>query len=143
MTVLNDVIFFRGEVVTLYATFKQPTGQSAGNELVPFSPEVKIEFANTLGVIQNILSPTPMVRISKERYYFNWTIPNDAPFTIYNAVMSGVIGDKEVLATQEVRVGNPMVTVRPKFLRYGASSFLQRSRTHEPRLHPQLPRGTF
>lgn len=144
MTVLNDVIYFRGEVVTLYATFKDPTGQSAGIDLVAFSPVVKIEFANPMGLLQEILPKTPMQKISVERYFFNWTIPNDAPLTTYNAVMSGVLGDKEVVGTREIVVGNPAVTVKSAFLRYGPSnSFIQRSRATEPRLHPQLPQGTF
>jgi hypothetical protein len=144
MVVLNDVVHFRGEVVTLYATFKAPTGVSAGTDLVPFSPAVRIEFANPLGQLQEILPTTPMSRISIERYFFNWTIPNDAPLTTYNAVMSGVLEDKEVIGTQEIIVGNPALTVKSSFLRYGpTSSFIQSPRTSEPRLHPQLPQGTF
>lgn len=144
MTALNDVIYFRGDVVTLYATFKRPTGQAAGADLVPFSPTVKVEYANPLGQLLIILPETSMQRVSTERYYFHWIIPDDAPFTTYNAVMSGVLVNKEVLGTQEVIVGNPAVTVKPAYLRYGpTNSYLQKSRAIEPRLHPQLPQGTF
>lgn len=144
MTVLNDVVHFRGEVITFYATFKQPTGASAGAELVPFSPVIKIEYANPLGQLLIILAETPMQKISLERYYYNWTVPDDAPFTTFNAVMSGVLGTKEVLSTQEFIVGNPALTAKREFLRYGANhSYLQTPRTTEPRLHPQLPQGEF
>ena len=144
MSTLNNVIHFRGEVVTFYATFKDPTGQSAGVDLVPFSPVIKIEYANPLGQLLTMLPSTSMQRISSERYYYNWTVPEDAPFTTYNAVMSGVLGDKEVLSTEEVMVGNPAVTAKQNYLRYGpTNSYLQKARTKEPRLHPQLPQGMF
>lgn len=144
MTVLNNVVYFRGEVVTFYATFKQPTGASAGSELVPFSPVIKIEYANALGQLLIMLSSASMSKISAERYYYQWTVPANAPFTTYNAVMSGVLGSKEVLATQEFTIGNPALTVKSEFLRYGpTSSYLQASRAVEPRLHPQLPQGEF
>ena len=144
MTVLNDVVYFRGEVVTFYATFKTPTGQSAGSELVLGSPTIKIEYANPVGQLLTVLSETSMQRLSIERYFYNWTIPDTAPLTTFNAVMSGVLGGKEVIGTQEVRIGNPALTVKPAFLRYGpTSSFLQRSRIVEPRVHPQIPQGMF
>ena len=48
MSILNNVVHFRGEVVTLYATFKLLTGQAAGDALVAFSPTVKVEYATPL-----------------------------------------------------------------------------------------------
>ncbi len=140
---LNDVIHFRGETVTLYATFKRPTSESAGELLVPFTPAIEIEFATSLGNIDIILSKRPMIAITSERYYFDWTIPADATLTVYNAVMSGEIEGKEIKSTEEVIVADPNVTTNRNFLRYGSQSFLHESRAFEPRIHPQLPQGEF
>ncbi len=140
---LNDVIHFRGETVTLYATFKIPTGESAAGTLTPFTPAVKIEYATGTGEIKIILSKTFMTRMTFERYFFNWVVPEDAPLTVFNAVYSGVVDGKEIQSTEELLVGNPNVTTNRHFLRYGPESSLQESRTAEPRLSPQLPKGEF
>lgn len=143
MTVLNNIVHFRGEVVTLYGTFKIPSSESAVGFLDPTSPTVKVEYANAANQIVVILPSTSMRRITDERWFYNWKIPMNAPFTTYNVVITGIIDDKIVQSTEDLVVGNPSLTTKQDFLKYGRSSFLQVPRTYEPRLSPQLPKGTF
>jgi hypothetical protein len=143
MTVLNNVVHFRGELVALYGTFKIPTSESAAGFLESFSPAVKVEYANAANQIVTILPLISMKRITPERWVYNWTIPMNAPFTTYNVVTQGTIDDKLVQSTEDLVIGNPALTTKQNFLRYGRDSYLQMSRTYEPRLSPQLPRGTF
>jgi hypothetical protein len=143
MSILNDVVHFRGETVTLYATFKLITGESAQFDLDFVSPTIHIEYATPNNQIVIILPPTSMTRMTNDRYFYNWIVPNNAPMTTYNIVYSGIIDDKKVVSTEDLIVGNPALTVKQNFLRYGPSTFLLMSRVYEPRLSPQLPRGTF
>jgi len=143
MSILNDVVHFRGEIVTLYATFKLPTGESAADNLDPVTPTVHIEYATPNNQVVLILPDTLMIRMTNERYHYDWIVPNNAPLTTYNVVYSGKIDDKVVVSTEELIVGNPALTAKQNYLRYGTHTFLQTSRTQEPRLSPQLPRGTF
>jgi len=143
MSILNDVVHFRGEIVTLYATFKITTAEAAGEELTVFSPRVKVEYATALDTIVDILPWTAMQRMTTERWFYNWIVPQTAPLTVYNVVYSGVIDDEECVATEELIIGNPAITTHQNALRYGRKSFLQRSRTYEPRQSPQLPKGQF
>lgn len=139
MAQLNDTVHFRGEIVTLFATFKVSTSQST--EVL--NPSIEIVFATSAGSIETILSKRPMIQIAAERYYFNWTVPDDAPLTVYSAVMSGEIDGEEVKSTEEVIIANPNVTTNRNHLRYGPQSFIQEPRSSEPRIHPQLPIGEF
>lgn len=141
MVVLDNVVHFRGEVVALYGTFKIPTSESAAGLLE--NPTVQVEYANAANQVVVILSPTAMQRITTERWFYNWTIPMSAPFTTYNVVTMGTIDGKLVKSTEDLIVGNPALTTKQNFLRYGRSSYLQLSRTYEPRLRPDLPKGTF
>jgi hypothetical protein len=143
MSILNDVVHFRGETVTLYATFKLITGESAQFDLDLVSPTIHIEYATPNNQIVIILPPIPMTRMTNDRYFYNWVVPYNAPMTTYNIVYSGIIDDKKVVSTEDLIVGNPALTVKQNFLRYGPSTFLLMSRVYEPRLSPQLPRGTF
>lgn len=143
LSILNDVVHFRGEIVTLYGTFKLVTGESAQFDLDFTSPTIHIEYATPTNQIVIILPPTPMTRMTNDRYFYNWVVPFDAPMTTYNVVYSGIIDDKKVVSTEDLIVGNPALTVEQNSLRYGSSTFLLVSRTYEPRLSPQLPRGTF
>lgn len=143
MSILNDVVHFRGEIVTLYATFKLVTAEATEEELTPFSPRVKVEYATPLNVIVDILPWTPMQRMTTERWFHNWIVPQNAPFTVYNVVYSGVVLDEEIKSTEELVIGNPALTTAQNYLRYGPKTVLQRSRTYEPRQSPQLPKGTF
>lgn len=139
MSKLNSAVHFRGETVTLFAVFKTPKGVP----VVPLSPTVKVEYATAMGNIETILSATPMVQMSSERYYFNWEIPETAPHATFNVVYSGIVEGVTVKTTEELIVGDPNVTTHRNFLRYGSKSSLQKSRTTEPRLSPQLPKGEF
>jgi hypothetical protein len=143
MVLLNDVVHFRGEIVTLYTTFKYSTGESAADLLDQNSPTVHIEYATPANQLVIILPPTRMVRMTNERFYYNWIVPDSAPMTTYNVVYSGIIDEKEVKSTEELIVGNPALTTKQNNLRYGPHTFLARSRTYEPRISPQMPKGTF
>jgi len=143
MVLLNDVVHFRGETVALYATFKLPSGESAQDLLDANTPTVHVEYATPANQIVIILPPTPMVRMTNERFYYNWVVPDNAPMTTFNVVFSGNIDDGITKSTQELIVGNPALTTKQNFLRYGPHSFLARSRTYEPRISPQMPKGTF
>lgn len=143
MSLLTNVIHFRGETVTLYATFKQPTGESVADGPGVVNPTVKIEYATPTGNIVEILPSSDMTQISAERYFYNWIVPDDAPLTTYNVMYSGMIGDVLASRTEDLIVGNPSVTTIRNFLRYGPFSFVLRPRTTTPRQHPQLPKGEF
>jgi len=143
MVLLNDVVHFRGEVVTLYTTLKLSSGQSAAGDFDLTSPTVHIEYATPTNQLVIILPPTAMTRMTGERYFHNWKVPFIAPLTTYNVVYSAIIEDKEVKSTEELIIGNPSLTTKQNCLRYGPNSYLLVSRTYEPRLPPTLPRGTF
>lgn len=140
MTKLNDTVHFRGEVVTLFATFKSSTSEPA-SEVV--NPLIEIVYATPMGSIETILSKRAMSQISLERYFYNWTIPNDAPLTIYSVITSGEVNSVEIKSTEEIIVANPSATTNKNYLRYGFQSFIQEPRLSEPRVHPQLPIGEF
>lgn len=145
MVLLNDVVHFRGETVALYTTCKYSTGESAGEIglLDPNSPTVHVEYATPSNQLIVILPPTSMTRMTNERYFYNWIIPDNAPMTTYNVVYEAIIDEKLIKSTEELIVGNPALTTKQNYLRYGPTTFLVRSRTYEPRISPQLPKGMF
>jgi hypothetical protein len=142
MSVLTNVLHFRGETVTLYATFKQPTAESAMGTVS--APQVKIQYATPAGTVVTILPASDMIAISGERFFYNWTIPLDAPLTAYTVAYSGYIGNVLAGRTEDLVVGNPTLTMNRRFLRYGPFSYLLLPRTPAvARPNPALPRGEF
>jgi hypothetical protein len=127
----------------LFATFKQPTGESVADGPGVINPSVKIEYATPTGDVVEILPPSDMIQISAERFFYNWVIPDTAPLTTYSIMYSGIIDDILVSRTEDLIIGNPNVTTTRNFLRYGPYSFVSRPRTTTPRQHPQLPKGEF
>lgn len=142
MSKLTDVVHFRGEVVTLYATFKNLDATPESTGLGVINPTVKIEYVNNAGQVIDILPSTPMVPINRERFYYRWTVPNDAPLTAYWAIYSGVIEGAVANRTEELRVENAAI-LKECLLRYGRASVLFMPPKPFDWEHPALPRGEF
>lgn len=142
---LTDVLHFRGETVTLYATFKGVDSTPESTGLTVLNPTVKIEYVNNAKQVVTVLSERSMITISKERFYYRWKIADNAPYTTYLYTCTGIIDSKVVSHTEEIIVANPAVTLagNRKYLRYGTASYLVRTPITEPRRHPSLPKGTF
>lgn len=143
MSKLNDVIHFRGETVTLFATFKEITAEGQDTPSGVLSPVVRIDYVDNNGVIQTALPSTEMTRISIDRYFALWTIPEDALMTTYSVKYDATIGDKSAFATEDLIVGNPNITRNRSTLRYGPHSVLQRPADATPRKPLALPNGEF
>lgn len=143
MSLLTNIMHFRGETVTLFSTFKQPTGEAIDEAPNVLNPQVQIQYATSLGSIVTVLPPTDMIRISNERYFYNWTIPDTAILTVYTVMYSGMIDDLLASRTEELIIGNPNVTTTRRALRYGPSSYIMRPRVPTIRKNPALPRGEF
>lgn len=144
MSVLTDVLHFRGERVTLYATFKLEDAIPESTGVSVIQPTVTIQYANAANQIVTLVNKGAMSPISDERFFYNWIVPNNAPLTSYTVLYQGIIEGTIASRTEELIVGNPSVThMSPRKLRYGPSSILQRARDFTVRPHPALPRGTF
>ncbi len=141
MSVLTNVIHFRGETVTLFATCKL-IDQTP--EIGDIPPTAEIQYVDAGGQIKFILPPTQMIPLALERAYLNFTIPYNAPLTAYTIVYRGIIDTGSAVRTEDFIVGNPSVTHKnPKALRYGPSSVVQQPKDYTVRPHPALPRGQF
>ena len=143
MTKLTDVVHFRGETVTLYATFKNLDATPEATGVGVILPKVQIEYVDNAKQVVQVLPPTDMIPISKERFYYRWTIPYDIPLTTYWAIYSGFIGGVEAFRTEEIKVGNPAITKNSCILRYGSVSVLNSPPVYPDRKHPALPKGEF
>jgi len=141
VSILTNVIHFRGETVTLYATFKQATSVPESTGILTIQPTVRIEYVNSLGNVITTLPDTQMSLISKERFFYNWLIPDSAPITAYIVTYTGIIDEIEASRTEELVVGNPNITTKNRcMLRYGPGSVLLRPRDFSVRPHPAQPR---
>lgn len=141
MSVLTNVVHFRGETVTLFTTCKL-IDQTPDIGSSP--PTAEIQYVDAAGQIKFILQPTTMTQLALERAFLNFTIPFDAPMTAYTIVYRGEVDTGDVVRTEDFVVGNPNVTyTNQRKLRYGPSSVVQRPKDFTVRPHPALPRGQF
>jgi len=128
MTKLTQVVHFRGETIPLYATFKNvnATPNAAGSGIL--NPRVSVRYTNALGIVIEVLPSTEMVKISADRYYYVWKIPDNAMLTNYLVTYTAVVDDVSTFTTEELLIGNPNITYDRCTLRYGPHSNVQRPR---------------
>lgn len=145
MAKLTDVIHFRGEEITLFATFKGVDGQPNSEVSSTLNPQVAIYYVDRDGVHQ-LLASTAMIMIAPDRYYLPYTIPYTAPLTTYIVEYTATVNGVDTFATEQLIVGNPAISTSDNgaSLRYGPhSSFLQRPRSKTIRASIALPGGQF
>ncbi len=128
MTKLTQVVHFRGETIPLYATFKRVDATPNVTPPGILNPQVSIRFSDPNGIVVEVLPPTEMIKISLDRYYYVWKVPDNAYLTNYLITYTAIVDDVQTFATEELLIGNPAITYNRCTLRYGPHSSVQRPR---------------